>query len=320
MMSCFLADAARLWTRGLRLSRVLGAAASAALLLFAPRLRAGEYSGPFVYSDSDRLATIAGCVGVTAEELLALNNLTWKTLRAGQALRLPRLAPECPNMQRVPLFFAAEVQMEREIWRGVRGRKRIALTFDAGGELGSAFDLLLALRHCDVPATFFVTGQFAKKNRDWICEVAHSGYALHNHSWSHPYFTQLSDEKVRQELERTEQFLLELTGRSTLPYWRPPYGDRNARVLRAAARAGYRSVYWTLDSLDSYGERKSAQFLVQRVTQPRSTIEESNSYLDGAIVLMHADVPATAQALGPIVDTLRARGFTFVTLQGLFEP
>ncbi len=315
-----VADAARPWIKSRPFARILFALGLALADLITPPAKAGEFQGPFVYCDSDSVAAIAKCVGVSAEELLALNDLTWKTLRAGQALRLPRLTPECPDAERVPRFFSPEVQMEREIWRGVRGRKRIALTFDAGGELGAAFELLEALRERDVPATFFVTGQFAKKNRDWICEVARSGYPLHNHSWSHPYFTQLSTEKMREELERTEQLLRELTGKSTLPYWRPPYGDRNGRVLREAAKAGYRSVYWTLDSLDSYGEKKSVEFLVRRVTRPRDTVEEADSFLDGAIVLMHADVAATAQAIGPIVETLRERGFTFVTLQAVLEP
>ncbi|MGC8741191.1 MAG: polysaccharide deacetylase family protein [Candidatus Sumerlaeaceae bacterium] len=277
-----------------------------------------EFAGPYVFGASDSLAAIAGVCGTTSHELLALNHLTWQTLREGQVLRLP---PNCFARETTsPSFFSPRVQMAREIWRGPRGQRALALTFDAGGELESAPELLDVLIAEHIPATFFVTGAFARRNSDWVCRAAAAGYPIFNHSWSHPYFTKLTDAQIQKELKNTDDLIASLTGRTTRPYWRPPYGDRNAHVLRAAAAAGFRSVYWTLDSLDSYGEPKSPQFLVDRVTNPKASLAQSDDLLDGAIILMHVNVKATRVAVPEIAARLRERGFTLVALPALLEP
>jgi len=277
------------------------------------------FLGPYVFASSDSLSAIARVCGATPQDLLQLNRLTWKSLRDGQALRLPQ--PCDLSHQDLPKFFNADIQMQREIWRGIRGYKRVALTFDAGGDFGSAAKLLDVLSAHKIPATFFVTGSFAKRNPEWLKSVAAAGHPVYNHSWSHPYFTKLTDEDIRRELEHTDAFIASLTGKPTQPYWRPPYGDRNARVLKAAAAAGFRSVYWTLDSLDSYGEPKSPEFLINRVTNPKPLAgESSEDFLDGAIVLMHANVESTAEALPAIATRLRAQGFSLVNIPQLFAP
>lgn len=278
-----------------------------------------QFEGPYVYSPSDSLAAIARVCGITADEVLELNHLTWQSLREGQVLRVP---PSCQLSFSVAelSFFSPHKQMSREIWRGMRGTKRIALTFDAGGEFGAASKLLEVVSSHDVPATFFITGSFASRHRSWVKEAISAGYPIFNHSWSHPYFTRLSDADIRRELEQTDNFLHELTGKTTRPYWRPPYGDRDLRVLKVAAQAGFRSVYWTLDSLDSYGDEKSPSFLIERVTRAKSAVEDSDEFLDGAIILMHANVRATVEALPEIITRLRQRGFTFVSLPQLLEP
>jgi len=111
-----------------------------------------------------------------------------------------------------------------------------------------------------------------------------------------------------------------VTGRSTRPYWRPPFGDRNRRVLQLAAECGFQSVYWTLDSLDSYVERPTADQIATRVLSPLSAGAKGDDFLDGAIILMHVGESATVQALSTIVRELRIRGFRLVSLRELLEP
>ncbi len=288
------------------------------IISIVPPVCAGqEFDGPYVFGAGDSLAAVAQACGTTANDLLRLNNLTWKTLREGQVLRLPTSCSARPTTS--VRFFSRQVQLEREIWRGIRGRRYVALTFDAGGELESAPQLLETLIAERIPATFFVTGAFASRYSEWVRRAAAADFPIYNHSWGHPYFTRIDDAAIRKELERADALITEITGRTTRPYWRPPYGDRNGRVLRAAAALGFRSVYWTLDSLDSYGESKSAKFLVERVTNPRSSVEESNDFLDGAIILMHVNVPSTSAAVPEIAARLREQGFTLVTLPQLLE-
>ena len=137
-----------------------------------------------------------------------------------------------------------------EIVRGPRGKSEIALTFDAGAEAECFEDLIVALESAKVHSTFFVTGNWAQKNRDCAAAITKHGHEVGNHTWNHPNLTQQTDNIVREEISRAEVILNELTGQSPRPLWRAPYGERDARVLRIASNLGYRSIYWTFDSLD----------------------------------------------------------------------
>ncbi len=119
---------------------------------------------------------------------------------------------------------------------------------------------------------------------------------------------------MREEISRAEVILNELTGQSPRPFWRAPYGERDDRVLRIANTLGYRSIYWTIDSLDGVEPVKTSQFLIDRITQ------KSDADLDGAIVLMHVGFRSTVEALPAIIANLQQRGFRFVTVARLLAP
>ncbi|MEI7633333.1 MAG: polysaccharide deacetylase family protein [bacterium] len=307
-----------------------------------PRQREGMMV--IIWDDSDRLSSIGSACGITPGDLLGMNNLTVGQLRSGQALRVPvpiQLRPQAPSgifdsaMQflglriqagdgqstmPLPAAFDTRRPAEREIWRGVRGRRKVALTFDAGGDADMAPELLRVLREYRAQATFFVTGQFIKKHPDLLKEIVRDGRPIHNHAWSHPECTKLTDEEIREELAKTEREAQATLGRSTKPYWRPPFGDRNRRVLRAAADAGYQSVYWTIDSLDSYGDQKKADDILNRILHYPRAEGGSGSFLDGAIILMHVGLPESVAVLPLLIQELRARGFDLVTVEDILAP
>ena len=200
-----------------------------------------------------------------------------------------------------------------EVVRGPRGKSEIALTFDAGANAECFEDLITALENARVRSTFFITGNFAQRNRQCAAAITKHGHEVGNHTWNHLNLTQQSDDVVREEISRAEIFLTELTGQNPRPLWRAPYGERNDRVLRIATNLGYRSIYWTLDSLDGVEPVKTSQFLIDHITR------KSDSELDGAIILMHVGVKSTADALPAIVANLQGRGFHFVTVSKLLE-
>jgi peptidoglycan/xylan/chitin deacetylase (PgdA/CDA1 family) len=119
---------------------------------------------------------------------------------------------------------------------------------------------------------------------------------------------------VREEISRAEVILRQLTGHSPKPLWRAPYGERDDRVLRIASNLGYRSVYWTLDSLDGVEPVKTPEFLIDRITQKPDTD------LDGSIILMHVGFKSTADALPAIAANLQSRGFHLVPVSKLLQP
>jgi peptidoglycan/xylan/chitin deacetylase (PgdA/CDA1 family) len=200
-----------------------------------------------------------------------------------------------------------------EVDRGPRGKHEIALTFDAGAEAECFDDLIAALANAHASSTFFITGRFVHDHADCAAEITKHGHEVGNHTWSHLNLTQESDDVVRDEIMRAERAIVQASGQTPRPRFRPPYGLRNERVLKIASNLGYRSIYWTLDSLDGVEPAKNSQFLIDRITS------KSDADLDGAIILMHVGVRSTANALPAVIANLQGRGFRLVTISKLLQ-
>jgi peptidoglycan-N-acetylglucosamine deacetylase len=210
---------------------------------------------------------------------------------------------------------AARTSQSLVVDHGPAGCNSVALTFDAGADRGKAEQILDTLRRYNVTASFGMTGQWAERNADLVQRLVRDGHQLINHTWSHRSFTgrstssrPLTQAERSAELERTESLLQGLVGRGGQPLFRPPYGDLDPGVLQDAAAAGYRyTIMWTVDSLG--WNHLATPAIVERCLGKAEP---------GAIYVFHVGAEsADAEALGPIIEGLRARGFTFVTISGL---
>ena len=103
--------------------------------------------------------------------------------------------------------------------------------------------------------TFFINGQYPafQQHRDLLLPLVKSGQLqIANHTYSHAALTSLTDEQIVQELTRNDEEISRLFGVSSKPYFRPPYGYYDARVLAAAASCGFtRPVLWYGSLADS---------------------------------------------------------------------
>lgn len=204
-----------------------------------------------------------------------------------------------------------------EVSRGLPGR-RVALTFDAGASAAPAPAILDTLQAYDVRITFFLTGRWAEDNPDLVRRMAAEGHEFGNHTYDHPRLTELDEAGIRDQVERTEEIIRNLTAQSTRPFLRPPYGSRNQYVVDTLAGLGYISIYWTVDSLDSVGEPKTPEFLLQRVTHP--TDWQGNPIpLEGAILLMHIGSQPSAEALPAILEWFQQEGYQVVKLSEILR-
>lgn len=194
--------------------------------------------------------------------------------------------------------------------------KVVALTFDAGANAAGLPSISSTLRAKKAPATFFLTGNWVRDFPAQANMIAADGYLIGNHSVSHPYFTQLTDAQVTAQVQGAQQAILRANGADTRPLFRFPYGDVNSRVLTDVNRLGYVAVRWTVDSLGWEGTSggQSVQSVTSRVLAAAQP---------GQIVLMHLGsnpddgTTLDAAALPAIIDGLRARGYTLVTLRAL---
>jgi peptidoglycan/xylan/chitin deacetylase (PgdA/CDA1 family) len=201
---------------------------------------------------------------------------------------------------------------ELEIARGNPDRPWIALTFDAGASIAPLPSILETLRQKDVRCTFFLTGIALRQagGPELLQQLVADGHELANHSDNHPDFRELTDEEIAQELAALERMVVDITGISTKPYFRPPYGARDDRVWRLVRQNGYVTIYWTYHVGDCDEDRTAEKVYNYAI----------EGACNGAIALMHVGAQETADALPAIIDELRARGYRLVTLSELLSP
>jgi peptidoglycan-N-acetylglucosamine deacetylase len=202
----------------------------------------------------------------------------------------------------------------KDIERIPTTRKVVALTFDAGSNADGLPAILATLRGQGVRATFFLTGDFVRRYPAAVASIVAAGHRVANHSATHPYFTDLTDAQIRDQLARAES-AIRAAGADPRPLFRFPYGDRDSRTIRTVNGAGYVPVRWTVDTLGWKGLASiSAAGVVSRAL---------GALQPGEIVLMHVgshpDDHSTldADALPAMITAMKARGYGFVTLDAL---
>ena len=109
-------------------------------------------------------------------------------------------------------------------------------------------------------------------------------------------------------MERAEAAIVKVCGRNPKPLFRFPYGDCDRRTRALVAQSGYQAIGWTLDSLDSVGKPKSADFVAKRII---------TKIKPGYITLMHVSYPQSAQALPRIFAHLDKQGWQAVPVSEL---
>lgn len=192
----------------------------------------------------------------------------------------------------------------------------VALTFDGGGNADGAKGVLGVLRRERVPATFFLTGHFVQSYPALARVIGHR-YPVGNHTMDHLDMLRLSPAAAKAEVTRAATMIRRATGRDTHPYFRFPYGSRNAATLRLVNRLGYASVRWTVDTWGWMGlTQQSVAGAARRVI---------DHLVPGEIVLLHLGSSRDhstidTDALPSIIRRVRARGYRFVTLAGVRAP
>jgi peptidoglycan-N-acetylglucosamine deacetylase len=169
--------------------------------------------------------------------------------------------------------------------------------------------IIQILKANNAKATFFTTGKSAIANSTLIKQAFDNGNQIANHTYDHASLITISYDKVQEELNEADAAIVNVTGKSSKPYFRTPYYDYNSSVLQAAGDAGYtKAIMCDVNSVDWSGI--SASQITQTVL---------NNVGPGSIVGMHAGSGAdnTPAALSTIISSLKAKGYSFVTVSEL---
>ncbi len=188
--------------------------------------------------------------------------------------------------------------------------KVVALTFDDGPDPAGAQETLDILAQKQVPATFFLMGRDLQKHPELGRKIADAGHEIGNHTYSHERMVGVTPGFVAKEIEDTDA-LIRATGYQKPIHFRPPNGKKLFALPYYLSEHDRTTVMWDVEP-DSAGTP----------TQQQITNDVLSQTKPGSIVLLHpmyASRTSTRQALGPIIDGLKERGFRFVTVSALLD-
>lgn len=190
------------------------------------------------------------------------------------------------------------------------GSKIVLLTFDDGPVMGT-MEILDMLKEVKVRATFFVIGEEAEKRPDILQRIHAEGHTIGNHTWSHPHVIGLRPRSfIDEEINKTNDVIKSTIGLNP-KYFRAPFGESTPYSDYLLSKKGILTLYWTL-SLKDWQPIFNAELLTQRL----SNITRSE------IVLLHDRVyanPNNLKALKESILKLKTKGFTFITVEDLYQ-
>lgn len=199
------------------------------------------------------------------------------------------------------------------ISHGSRTVKNIALTFDMGGRLDPAVDIVQWLIDHDVHATLFPTGKSGTETVQGLQAMQLAAtrpdlFDFGNHSWDHPDFRDLTAAQMADQLTHTQTALLPVVG-STKPWFRPPFGGWNAAVRAGVGAAGWKfMMMWDVDMIDWRPEADGGPTAADMKAKLLANAQ------GGSIVLMHLGGFNTLAALPGILAATQTLGLQPVTL------
>ena len=245
---------------------------------------------------------------ICAALVLALTQFFGGVLTAGAwGLSFPREGQQ-PNgpasMEQLRQYDAA--------YLGDTSQKVLYLTFDAGYENGCTTKILDILKKHNVPAAFFLVGNYMKTHPDLVKRMADEGHIVGNHTMHHPDMSKIADEAAFQkELEGVEVLYKEITGQEMPKFYRPPQGVYSQKNLEMAQKMGYKTVFWSLAYVDwNNDSQPTAEYAFSKLL-PRTH--------NGAVVLLHSTSQTNAQILDELLTKWKAQGYTFASVEDLFH-
>jgi len=130
--------------------------------------------------------------------------------------------------------------------------KVVALSFDAAWGNEDTGQLIEIMDKYKVKTTFFVVGSWVDKYPESVKQLHDAGHEIMNHSNSHPHMTQISVEKMKEEVEKCDEKIKAITGvKPTL--FRAPYGDYDNNVIGAMRETGHFTIQWDVEPLAAVG-------------------------------------------------------------------
>ncbi|EKN65655.1 sporulation protein, polysaccharide deacetylase family [Neobacillus bataviensis LMG 21833] len=167
-------------------------------------------------------------------------------------------------------------------------------------------DMLATLKKHNVSASFFLEGNWVKKNPELAKMIVTAGHEVGNHSYSHPDMKRLTASQAREQMIKTNEIIEAATGEKCV-WFAPPSGSYRDETVKIAAEQNMKTVMWTVDTVD--WRKPSPEVLINRVM---SKIDK------GSMVLMHP-TESTAKSLNQLITLIEQKNLQIGTVTELMS-
>lgn len=184
---------------------------------------------------------------------------------------------------------------------------RIALTFDDGPNTVTTPQVLDLLEEHQIPASFFLIASNINPDSASVVRRALSlGCEIENHSVTHQPMDKMTPGEIRREISECSARITEITGRDPA-FFRPPFISVSQTLFDTVPLffiCGFGCEDWV--------PTVSAEERARRVL---------SGARDGELFLLHDSLNNvnTVEALKTVIPALKAQGYTFHTVSGLFR-
>ncbi|MDK2917442.1 MAG: hypothetical protein PWQ37_175 [Candidatus Petromonas sp.] len=159
----------------------------------------------------------------------------------------------------------------------------------------------------DVKITFFVSGRWAKNNPNMLRLIYNKGHEIGNHGYGHRMHSKLDWNENYKEINSTHNIVKEILG-IDMHYFAPPAGDFGDITLKVADELGYKTVLWSIDTID-WRKDSTTEKIIKRVLKKP---------LHGGIVLMHPK-EETIKSLDYLIKTIKSKNIKIGTVSDVLN-
>ena len=208
-------------------------------------------------------------------------------------------------------------------------RRQVALVFNAYDSAEGLACVLNALADYRIKATFFVNGEFIRRNPGAARLIAESG-----HETGNMFFTtydptdarfRVDEDFVKRGLARTEDEYYAATERDFSLLWHTPHYSTSTEILEAASRMNYTFIGRDVDPLDWVSETEGKSVPGLYLDAYRIVERTLAKVKPGSIVPVRIGVPEGGRKdylfreLSLLVNGLLAEGYEIVPVSSLIE-
>lgn len=258
---------------------------------------------------NDRALEMLPLIAASATEV-GYRSVTLSVLMEGALPRRPAEEIVGYDLARINTQFEdAEYEL---VYAGEPDDKRVSITIDDWGTDYTVTRILDILKQYDVPVTFFLRANGVANNPSLGRAILEEGHEIANHTYTHPVLTELSADRLQEEIVTAHRVLTEAIQQAPVMLFRPPTGAIDDRSARIVAATGYRTIAMYDVTVLDWKVENDADTIVQGVMEQT---------VNGSVILLHMlDDIHTIEALPRIIEVLRDRGHSFAIMSDLINP